>query len=60
MNGMDHGAAAAVAAMAGMNHGAKMAGMDHGSSHDSGAGQGGIVEVRHPYPEERGPGRSTC
>lgn len=58
MTGMDHGAAAAApAAMAGMNHGA-MPGMDHGSSHDSGAGQGGIVEVRHPYPEERGPGNS--
>ncbi|WP_063569492.1 copper resistance system multicopper oxidase [Achromobacter ruhlandii] len=58
MTGMDHGAAAAPpAAMAGMNHGA-MPGMDHGSSHDSGAGQGGIVEVRHPYPEERGPGNS--
>ncbi|WP_336729768.1 copper resistance system multicopper oxidase [Achromobacter ruhlandii] len=58
MTGMDHGAAAAApAAMAGMNHDA-MPGMDHGSSHDSGAGQGGIVEVRHPYPEERGPGNS--
>lgn len=58
MTGMDHGAAAAApAAMAGMNHGA-MPGMDHGSSHDSGTGQGGIVEVRHPYPEERGPGNS--
>ncbi|WP_063580555.1 copper resistance system multicopper oxidase [Achromobacter ruhlandii] len=58
MTGMDHGAAAAApAAMAGMNHGT-MPGMDHGSSHDSGAGQGGIVEVRHPYPEERGPGNS--
>ncbi|WP_063584601.1 copper resistance system multicopper oxidase [Achromobacter ruhlandii] len=58
MTGRDLGAAAAApAAMAGMNHGA-MPGMDHGSSHDSGAGQGGIVEVRHPYPEERGPGNS--
>ncbi|PJM67270.1 copper resistance system multicopper oxidase [Achromobacter ruhlandii] len=60
MNGRDHGGAATAApadAMTGMDHGA-MPGMDHGSSHDSGAGQGGIVEVRHPYPEERGPGNS--
>ncbi|CUK14233.1 copper resistance system multicopper oxidase [Achromobacter xylosoxidans] len=59
MGGMDHGAApeATAGAMAGMNHGA-MPGMDHGSSHGGGADQGGIVEVRHPYPEERGPGNS--
>ncbi|MBO9327889.1 copper resistance system multicopper oxidase [Achromobacter xylosoxidans] len=33
-------------------HGA-MPGMDHGG-HGSGAGQGGMVEVKHPYPTERG------
>jgi len=33
-------------------HGA-MPGMDH-SGHGSGAGQGGMVEVKHPYPTERG------
>ncbi|KGD93507.1 copper resistance protein CopA [Achromobacter sp. RTa] len=37
---------------AGGGHGA-MPGMDHGG-HGSGAGQGGMVEVRHPYPTERG------
>lgn len=33
-------------------HGA-MPGMDHGG-HGSGAGQGGMIEVKHPYPTERG------
>lgn len=37
---------------AGGGHGA-MPGMDHGG-HGSGADQGGMVEVRHPYPTERG------
>lgn len=31
-----------------------MAGMDHGGHGGSAAGQGGMVEVRHPYPTERG------
>ncbi|MGV2905035.1 copper resistance system multicopper oxidase [Achromobacter sp. AGC25] len=31
-----------------------MAGMDHGGHGASAAGQGGMVEVRHPYPTERG------
>ncbi|MDF3859712.1 copper resistance system multicopper oxidase [Achromobacter denitrificans] len=41
---------------AGGGHGA-MPGMDHGG-HGSGAGQGGMVEVKHPYPTERGVGNS--
>ncbi|MBP6706908.1 MAG: copper resistance system multicopper oxidase, partial [Achromobacter sp.] len=45
--GMDHGA------MPGMNHGA-MPGMNHGDA----AGSGGMVEVKHPYPTERGVGNS--
>ena len=52
-----------MAGTSGMNHGTApaadaMAGMDHGASHGDGAAQGGIVEVRHPYPAERGPGNS--
>lgn len=50
--GMKHDMGAGGQDMAGMS------GMDHGDSHDSGVGEGGIVEVRHPYPEERGPGNS--
>ncbi|MGY6268350.1 copper resistance system multicopper oxidase [Achromobacter denitrificans] len=42
--------------MGGGAHGA-MPGMDHGG-HGSGAGQGGMVEVEHPYPAERGVGNS--
>lgn len=42
--------------MGGGGHGA-MPGMDHGG-HGSGAGQGGMVEVKHPYPTERGVGNS--
>ncbi|CAB3679584.1 Copper resistance protein A [Achromobacter denitrificans] len=41
---------------AGGGHGA-MPGMDHGG-HGSGAGQGGMVEVKHPYPTELGVGNS--
>ncbi|WP_454672962.1 copper resistance system multicopper oxidase [Achromobacter pestifer] len=44
---------AAGAGAAAMDHGS-MPGMDHGSSHGSGAGQGGMVEAKHPYPTERG------
>jgi len=40
----------------GGGHGA-MPGMDHGG-HGSGAEQGGMVEVKHPYPAERGVGNS--
>ncbi|WP_338880875.1 copper resistance system multicopper oxidase [Achromobacter veterisilvae] len=47
--GMAHG-------MGGGGHGA-MPGMDHGD-HGAGAGQGGMVEVEHPYPAERGVGNS--
>ncbi|MCW0209203.1 MAG: copper resistance system multicopper oxidase [Achromobacter sp.] len=47
--GMAHG-------MGGGGHGA-MPGMDHGG-HGAGAGQGGMVEVEHPYPAERGVGNS--
>lgn len=63
MAGMDHAAMghgatpAPAGAMAGMNHGA-MPGMDHGSRHGAGADQGGMVEVKHPYPAEHGPGNS--
>ena len=63
MAGMDHAAMghgatpATTGAMAGMNHGA-MPGMDHGSRHGAGADQGGMVEVKHPYPAEHGPGNS--
>jgi FtsP/CotA-like multicopper oxidase with cupredoxin domain len=42
--------------MGGGGHGA-MPGMDHGG-HGAGAGQGGMVEVEHPYPAERGVGNS--
>nr|WP_315846346.1 copper resistance system multicopper oxidase [uncultured Achromobacter sp.] len=31
-----------------------MSGMDHGGHGASAAGQGGMVEVKHPYPTERG------
>ena len=47
MAGMDHGA------MPGMDH-AAMSGMNHGDA----AGSGGMVEVKHPYPAERGVGNS--
>lgn len=65
MGGGDHagagaGASANAAAGAGaatMDHSA-MPGMDHGMQHGSGAGQGGMVEVKHPYPAERGVGNS--
>lgn len=42
--------------MGGGGHGA-MPGMDHGG-HGASAGQGGMVEVEHPYPAERGVGNS--
>src|SRR3546814_4715191 len=44
MSGMDHGS---MGGMAGMSHG----GMDHGA----GDGEGGMVEVKHPYPAENSP-----
>lgn len=40
-----------------MSH-AAMPGMEHAGAHGSGADQGGMVEVRHPYPAERGVGNS--
>ena len=46
--GANHGA---------MNHGA-VPGVDHGDAHGSGAGQGGMVQVQHPYATERGVGNS--
>ncbi|MNK37866.1 Copper resistance protein A precursor [compost metagenome] len=52
MAGMQDGAAAGA-----MNH-AAMPGMDHGGVHGSGAEQGGMIEVRHPYAAERGVGNS--
>ncbi|MBR8657544.1 copper resistance system multicopper oxidase [Achromobacter sp. Marseille-Q0513] len=66
MAGMDHGAMpgmgqASPPAAPGMNHGA-MPGMDHaampGMNHGDAAGSGGMVEVKHPYPAERGVGNS--
>lgn len=60
---MDMGMAHDMAAMraggsaGAMDHGS-MPGMNHGSSHDSAAGQGGMVEVKHPYATERGVGNS--
>lgn len=44
---------AATPAAGAMDHGS-MPGMDHGSSHGTGAEQGGMVEAKHPYPTERG------
>ncbi|CAB3718669.1 copper resistance system multicopper oxidase [Achromobacter kerstersii] len=63
MGGGDHAGAGAAAnagadaEAAAMDHSA-MPGMDHGMQHGSGAGQGGMVEVKHPYPAERGVGNS--
>ena len=66
MAGMDHGAMpgmgqASAPAASGMDHGA-MPGMDHaamsGMNHGDAAGSGGMVEVKHPYPTERGVGNS--
>lgn len=66
MAGMDHGAMpgmgqASPPAAPGMDHGA-MPGMDHaampGMNHGDAAGSGGMVEVKHPYPAERGVGNS--
>lgn len=66
MAGMDHGAMpgmgqASAPAASGMDHGA-MPGMDHaamsGMNHGDAAGSGGMVEVKHPYPAERGVGNS--
>ncbi|WMD18809.1 copper resistance system multicopper oxidase [Achromobacter seleniivolatilans] len=60
---MDMGMAHDMAAMStggsagAMDHGS-MPGMNHGSSHDAAAGQGGMVEVKHPYATERGVGNS--
>ncbi|EHK67418.1 copper resistance system multicopper oxidase [Achromobacter arsenitoxydans] len=57
MAGMQDSGPAGGADHAGMNH-AAMPGMDHAGMHGSGANQGGMVEVRHPYPAERGVGNS--
>ncbi len=66
MAGMDHGAMpgmgqASAPAASGMDHGA-MPGMDHaamsGMNHGDAARSGGMVEVKHPYPAERGVGNS--
>jgi CopA family copper-resistance protein len=66
MAGMDHGAMpgmgqASAPAASGMDHGA-MPGMDHaamsGMNHGDAVGSGGMVEVKHPYPTERGVGNS--
>lgn len=59
--GAEHGApgkdAAHVAAGEAASHGA-MPGMEHANVHGAGADQGGMVEVRHPYPAERGVGNA--
>lgn len=50
--GMDHGS------MGGMNH-AGMAGMNHaGMNHGAGGNEGGMVEIKHPYPAEYSPANS--
>jgi CopA family copper-resistance protein len=64
--GMDHGAQGAMnhGAQGGMHHGS-MAGMDHagmagmaGMNHGAGGNEGGMVEVKHPYPAEYSPANS--
>ncbi|CAB3829757.1 Copper resistance protein A [Achromobacter mucicolens] len=45
MQGMDHAGMSGMGAMSGM------AGMNHGNN----GNEGGMVEVKHPYPEERSP-----
>lgn len=64
--GMDHGAQGAMnhGAQGGMNHGS-MPGMDHagmagmaGMNHGAGGNEGGMVEVKHPYPAEYSPANS--
>ncbi|GAB1579256.1 copper resistance system multicopper oxidase [Bordetella petrii] len=67
MGGTAHGAPSTDHGRDGMGHGVKgmahdMAGMSHGghdghggaAGHGSGVDAGGMVEVRHPYPAERG------
>nr|WP_315528721.1 copper resistance system multicopper oxidase [uncultured Achromobacter sp.] len=53
--GMNHAGMAGMAGMASMNH----AGMNHGAmSGGAGANEGGMVEVKHPYPAEHSPANS--
>lgn len=70
MPGMDHGAGAPAgqatpsamdhSAMSGMNHGGMtMPDMNHGATSQAArASEGGMVEVKHPYPAERSPANS--
>ncbi|MFY0478695.1 copper resistance system multicopper oxidase [Achromobacter marplatensis] len=51
---MDMGMAHDMGGSGGMSGMADMAGMDHSGHGASAAGQGGMVEVKHPYPTERG------